>query len=119
MSSLAVMEQIELVVDITSSSDATIAIVGATVDGKDYAWSGTAKRHPGDATSKGDKPNLNVGVLLALGRALTKAGHQLERQGNGLVKQIDDNRRQASTKKTEAPKKRFRVRRPARRVSVA
>lgn len=80
---------------VTSSSEATIAVLDGTIDGESYVWTGVAKRFPGD------KYVPSIGRKLAIGRALASAGRQLIKQGNGLVKCTDHNR-EAAKKSREA-----------------
>jgi hypothetical protein len=76
-------------VSVVSSSEATIAMIAITYpDGVTHTWTGTAKRDPED------KFNAEVGTKLALSRAFRSAASQLDRQANGLVKNIEDNLRQ-------------------------
>lgn len=71
--------------EIVTTREATIAVLTATIDGQELSWTGTAKRFPGDKWVPG------IGVRLAVGRAFAKAGNRLQRQGNGFVKNLDDN----------------------------
>lgn len=82
---------------VVSTTEATIATVSLNIDGVNHSWQGTAKK------VSSDKYNAMIGTKLALGRALIKAGSQLVRQANGLVKSIDDNAVQAEKSKA-APK---------------
>lgn len=88
---------------VVSSNEATIAAVSILIDGVTHTWEGTAKR------STGDKFNPEIGRKLALARALSKAGRQLERQANGLVKSAEDNRLQALAATKKPVPSRFRV----------
>jgi hypothetical protein len=94
----------DLTVDVVTSGAATVAVVSGTLLGKEFTWTGDAKVCPED------KFHPDVAALLSVGRALEKAGRQLQRQGNGLVKSIDDNRRQAA----EAAKRETKAVKPRR-----
>lgn len=71
--------------EVVTTREATIAVLTATVDGEEMSWTGTAKRFPGDKWVPG------IGLRLAVGRAFAKGGSRLQRQGNGFVKNLDDN----------------------------
>jgi hypothetical protein len=96
--------------EMVSTNDATIAVVKAFVAGEHFEWTGTSKRFPGDKGAKADRNNPAVGQKLALARALRAAAAQLERQANGLTKNIDDNRRQSEAARKRQVPKAFRVR---------
>jgi hypothetical protein len=98
--------------EIIATADATIAVMFAVIDGKEYRWTGTAKRVPED------KFVPEIGAKLALGRALEKAGRQLQRQANGFVKSMDDNAVH-SAQAREARKKESRKAVPVRTSRVA
>lgn len=84
-----------LTAEVVVSSEATIAVVTGTIEGETYTWEGTAKRFPGDKWVR------KIGIQLAMSRALQRAAKQLAKQGNGAVKNIDDN---ASRPRVPAPK---------------
>lgn len=76
----------DLHLDVTTTPEATVAVLTGWIDGENYTWTGVSKRFPGDRYAPG------IGVKLASGRALLRAAKQLIKQGNGLVKNMDDNR---------------------------
>ena len=91
-----------MTVDITSTSEATIVTLRAFVPVGDrdqvFEAHGTSKRDPHD------KHNPEVATKLAYGRALESLGRKLQKQGNGLVKCIDDNNRANKKRKKRAKK---------------
>ena len=84
----------QLSTEVVVTSEATVAVVTAVVEGQTYTWTGVAKVYPGD------KPKREIGIKLAVSRALSRAAKQLAKQAEGEVKNIDDN---ASREKTPAP----------------
>lgn len=67
-----------------STADVSIVILRVSVNGQIWKVSGSAKRQPGD------KPDIDLGVLLATTRALQKLANQFSRQANGRVKNNDN-----------------------------
>lgn len=81
---------VEIAIQSVAGDDVALAKVWMLVnDGglngdREITAEGRARRHPDD------KPNPYVAEQMALGRALQKAGKQLERRSFGLVKHADD-----------------------------
>lgn len=98
-------------VSIFSSSEATIAVLHVTINNNEYIWTGTAKKTPSD------RFNAEVGLKLALGRALMSGAKQMLRQGNGLVKSIDDNAKASEEAKKTKPLSKFKITRRSRHLA--
>lgn len=99
-------------VETFSSTDVAVAKVRVGgAHGKVYE--ATAKRDPHD------KPNAQVGVNLAVGRALRKAGNDLIRQANKVVAAGDKERRAGEAAKTQARSQQRKAEAKVRREKAA
>lgn len=81
------------------SRDATVARASAIVHGSKYDAEGTSKRDPQD------EDNVEVGDLIALGRALESLGKKLQKRAAGLTKHQDDIKQYKQAQKAKAEKK--------------
>jgi len=101
--------------DVVTTPEATVAVLSGIINGEAYTWNGVSKRFPGDRYIPA------IGIKIAVGRAFARAAKQMLKQGNGLVKNMDDNReRQAEQAKAQKASPRYhRVSRRRERSSSA
>lgn len=64
----------------------------------DRLFEGSSKRDPHDSSDQ------DLGMEIALGRALSSAGHYLQKHSAGLIKHNDDVKADKARRKTEAKK---------------
>lgn len=70
--------KVEVLAEVTTRNVVAVELQ-VTVGNETVTTTGSAQRDPDD------KPNEQIGLLLAYGRALESAGKRLLRRGNGLV----------------------------------
>lgn len=77
-----------LIFDVNSlvSSDASIVQISALIGTDIVTVKGTSRRHPED------KPNDDIGLMLAQGRAYEALGRKINKRARGLVAQQDHNK---------------------------
>lgn len=83
-----------LAINVVTSPEATIATAIDATTGRE--WTGTAKRHPSDK-----KHVAAIGENLAISRVLRSVARSLEREGQGLVKCEEHNRKHAAQARKE------------------